>query len=139
MVFSSTIFLFLFLPITLCTYYLLRDEYRNAFLLCASLLFYFWGEGKYVGILILYIIVNFLIGLAIETCVGQHNSRGKRAKLLVATAITFNLGLLVFFKYAGFIIENINRFAFLGFEPIVFHASHLPIGISFFHFRPFHI
>jgi len=136
MVFSSVIFLFLFLPLVLSVYYLVRKKYRNFTLLAFSLLFYFWGEGKYVVILCAYMVCNYFFGLAIERAKSKETAVGdKKAKLALAVALAFNLSLLVFFKYFNFLVDNFNGiFAFSGVSLSV-KKIHLPIGISFFSFQ----
>lgn len=127
MVFSSKIFLFVFLPVVLGGYYFAfrQREARNVFLLAASLLFYSWGEPIYIILLILSIIVNYFFSRGIEAV-----ERGK--KLLLALGILFNIGVLVYFKYTNFLIDNIN--ILLGAEFASIRVS-MPIGISFFTFQ----
>lgn len=122
MVFSSNIFLFLFLPLTLLAYFLpLGKRYKNTLLLVASLLFYSWGEAQYLVLLVVSIIGNYLFGIGIE--------KGRR---VIFWALAFNLLLLGYFKYANFLIENLN---YLLPYKISFNEVHLPIGISFFTFH----
>ncbi|MDX2175229.1 MAG: hypothetical protein SF028_02050 [Candidatus Sumerlaeia bacterium] len=131
MVFSSIIFLFYFLPAVLLGYFLIRASLQNFLLLCASLLFYSWGEGGYVLLMIASIVANYLFGL------GIHRSReGPFGKPLMAVAILFNLGLLGYYKYAGFFYDSVlQRFAQGIASEDGFTAPHLPIGISFFTFQ----
>ena len=93
MSFSSTIFLFFFLPITVIGYYLIRSELKNLFLLVASLLFYAWGEPRLVCLLIASILVNYLLALRIEP-------RRERAsgKAYVAVMLLWNFGILFYYK-----------------------------------------
>ena len=126
MVFSSLIFLWLFLPIVLGTYFLAQDKYRNALLLCASLFFYAWGEPIYVLVMIFSIIINYVCGLKIKTDDEKSN------KMVLVLGIVLNLGLLGFFKYAGFLIDNINYIT--GWH-IAYRQLPLPIGISFYTFQ----
>ncbi len=124
MVFSSNIFLFAFLPLTLFLYFLFpQKNYKNALLLVASLIFYAWGELQYLVLLLVSIFGNYFFGLWIQ-------SRNKH--LIVSIAITFNLLLLGYFKYANFLIENLNSLFDLQIEN---KKIHLPIGISFFTFH----
>lgn len=129
MLFSSNIFLFVFLPVALLGYYILRPSVplKNAFLLAMSLLFYAWGEPVYVFLMLLSIAVNFLAGLAVDKA-----KNGKRKKLWLLASVVFNLGVLFWFKYLNFTVENIN--ALLG-TSISVSAPALPIGISFFTFQ----
>jgi alginate O-acetyltransferase complex protein AlgI len=136
MVFSSVIFLFLFLPIVLSVYLLIRKDFRNAFILISSLFFYFWGEGKYVIIMILYMFFNYFFGLYIEKYKHHNSLKGNSyAELTLILSIIFNLGFLIFFKYFNFLVDNLNfvlkPFNFMINAPKI----HLPIGISFFTFQ----
>ena len=129
MLFSSNIFLFVFLPVVLVGYYLLRFSVplKNAFLLAASLGFYAWGEPLYVFLMLFSIAVNFLAGLAVDRA---KTPRWK--KLWLLASVVFNLGVLFWFKYLNFTVENVN--ALLG-TSITVTAPSLPIGISFFTFQ----
>lgn len=122
MEFSSLMFLFLFLPVFLLIFFMLKKEAHNSFLVIISLFFYSYGEGRYVIILLFSILVNYFLGLRIDRCRSERLS-----KILFILALTFNLGLLIVFKYANFIADNFN--ISLPNGPI-----HLPIGISFFTF-----
>lgn len=125
MIFASPIFLFAFLPFALLAAWLARGSARNWVLLLASLLFYAWGEPVYVLLMLLSIAVNYGLALAIE-------ARPHMAKALLAVATVFNLGLLLYFKYANFFLANINRF--LHTELSLLSVT-LPIGISFYTFQ----
>lgn len=126
MVFSSTIFLFLFLPLVLLGYYVVKGPVKNIWLLCASLFFYAWGEPKYVVLMLLSILINYLFGLFIE------GKQGKVKKAALTTAILINLLLLGYFKYFNFIVDNINR---IFRQDIQIPEIALPIGISFYTFQ----
>ena len=127
MVFSSSTFLFLFLPIAIAGYYLLHPRYRNGFLLLISLAFYAWGEPKFVVVMIASILLNWGAAFLVDWS-KKHNRRGKG--ILVA-AVAANLALLFVFKYLNFTVRNINRiFPIFEQTKIV-----LPIGISFFTFQ----
>ena len=126
MVFSSTIFLFMFLPIVLAGYYLLDQRFRNVFLLFASLIFYAWGEPQFVLVMLLSILVNYVFGLFVAWMPG-------RRKLILTAAAVYNLSILYIFKYLNFTIRNINQLA--GQEWITQTNITLPIGISFFTFQ----
>jgi len=131
MVFSSIIFLFFFLPLTLLIYPLVGKKLRNLFLLTASLTFYAWGEGIYILVMLASILVNYVCGRMI---VRREGDRPSRAVLVVA--VVLNLCLLGFFKYGNFILDNVNSmFALIGLAAIPTQAIHLPIGISFFTFQ----
>ncbi len=130
MVFSSTVFLFLFLPIVLIIYYnpiIKSRKFKNIFLLLASLGFYAWGEPVFVFVMIVSIIVNWLIVLYMD-----KSSNPKEKKFYVILAIIYNIGLLFLFKYLAFFAENIGLL--IGNNKIDFNIP-LPIGISFFTFQ----
>ena len=130
MVFSTPIFLFCFLVLTLLVYYVVPRRFRNLVLLCASLLFYYWGEQAYVVIMFLSTAIDFTHGLLVERCKKRDNDRG--ARLAVASSILFNLALLFFFKYWDFIAGSLQAMG-LTFMPVL--NIHLPIGISFYTFQ----
>lgn len=132
MLFSSTVFLFAFLPLVLALHLVLRDvRLRNALLLSASLVFYAWGEAVYVLLLVFSIGANHLFGLWIDRRRGRPGDR-----LALAVAVSSNLILLAAFKYANFIVDNLDvALAALGVAPIELAPVHLPIGISFFTFQ----
>ena len=127
MLFSSLEFLF-FLPIIVVLYFLLKETYRNAFLVCVSLLFYAWGEPKFVIILVGMSLLNYFLALMIDKC----RNRLKAAKALLVISLICNIGVLFIFKYTNFAVANVNRFFGM-------HLSQtnimLPIGISFFTFK----
>lgn len=127
MVFSSSSFLFFFLPITLIIYYLVRKNRTagNAVLAVMSLLFYAWGEPKFVLVMVASIILNWLIARAIDAA-------QKGRKLLLTAGIVLNVCILGVFKYTSFVIGNINS---LFKTSIVDPKIALPIGISFFTFQ----
>ena len=130
-VFSSIIFLFMFLPVTLFVYLIVGRRLRNFFLLFASLVFYAWGETAYVLIMLLSIIANWVAGLTIDYFKGRP-----QAKLFLGFAVAFNLGLLSIFKYANFIVNNLNAvLSFFELPTMALQPVHLPIGISFFTFQ----
>lgn len=131
MVFSSPVFLFLFLPAVLAGYFLLPSlAARNLLLLSASLFFYAWGEVYYLLILLGSIAANTWLGIRIS------RSEGGRRNWNLALAVTVNLGLLGWFKYANFIVENLNAVLDLtGVAPFANEPVHLPLGISFFTFQ----
>ena len=128
MVFSSLLFLFKFLPVTLAVYYIAPKKLKNLVLLASSLIFYSWGEPKYFPLMIACILVNYLSALLIE------RFRGKRAveRLMLWLAVIFDLGMLIFFKYSDFFISNVN--ALFG-TAIPLLKLTLPLGISFYTFQ----
>lgn len=128
MVFSSLVFLLGFLPALLLVYFLIPARFRglrNLVLLGASLFFYWWGASKLVLLMVLSILVNYLGGLL----AGQADRRLARFGVIFASAV--GLGLLGWFKYAGFLAQTING---LGFAVPIPQVT-LPIGISFFTFQ----
>mgnify|MGYP002508367808 CR=1 FL=1 len=130
MVFSTPIFMFYFLVLTLFLYYIVPRGGRNVVLLCASLFFYWWGERAYVSIMFLSTAIDYTHGLLVERCKARGNDKG--AKMAVASSIVFNLALLCFFKYWDFIAGSLQSVG-LTFMPVL--GVHLPIGISFYTFQ----
>jgi len=122
MIFSSTIFLFIFLPAVLLLNYIIPKKYiaaKNIVLLAASLLFYAWGEPKNVLLMLLSIVVNYVCGILL----GKYDENPKARKIVLIVSLVFNLGMLFFFKYFNFVTGGI------------FKEIALPIGISFFTFQ----
>ncbi len=130
MVFSSTIFLFIFLPLVLIVNFLLKQAYRNFFLLLASLVFYAWGEGILVLLMLFSISINYISGIGISYFL-KRNPR--LCKAVLGIAIGMNLGLLLYYKYANFVVETLQEIGlYLAYD----HTNILlPIGISFFTFQ----
>ena len=127
MVFSSNVFLFLFLPAVLLAYYLTPRRGRNLTLLLASLVFYGWGEPKYLALMLLVIAVNYAGGLLVAP------RRGTRAgKRLLAAVIAADLAVLFYFKYAGFFLSSVR--GLFSLPPAALKIA-LPIGISFYIFQ----
>ena len=108
MVFSSPVFLFGFLPIALLIYYLSPRSIKNITLLILSLLFYAWGEVFYLAVMIASIMSNYVIGRLIYGSQKEDNKYGS-PQLYLTCGIVVNIGLLISFKYANFIADNINR------------------------------
>lgn len=125
MVFNSLVFLFLFLPLALFFYFISNDRFKNYVLLIFSLLFYAWGEPKYIFLMLLSIFVNYILSIKIS-----NNDRSKLFWFIIS--IVYNIGILAVFKYAHFIVSNINY---------IIHANwtvpdiSLPLGISFYTFQ----
>ena len=126
MVFSSLIFLWIFLPVVFILYFTAKEQYRNIILLIASLFFYAWGEPVYVFVMMLSIVINYFCGLKIGV---EDEHKRKRA---LFWGVFVNLALLGVFKYTGFFTENVN--AVFGLQVEVKHLP-LPIGISFYTFQ----
>lgn len=132
MVFSSTTFLFLFLPTVLILYYnpiFKSPGFRNAILIISSIFFYAWGEPFFVVLMLLSIMLNWLFGLGVAKY--KDSDKGK-AKVFIALSVVVNLGMMYVFKYLTFTLKNIN---------LIFNSNldtlniALPIGISFFTFQ----
>jgi alginate O-acetyltransferase complex protein AlgI len=132
MVFSSPIFLFLFLPVVLTLILLVRRvASRNALLLMFSLIFYAWGEPIFIFLALASVLMNYFLGRWVD----QSHDLSQR-KTAVALAIVLNVGLLAFFKYVDFAFDNINALLVLfHYRPLPMPHVLLPIGISFFTFH----
>ena len=126
MVFSSFSFIFVFLPIVLAIYFLVKDKYKNICICIASLIFYAWGEPKNIILMLLSVLVNYWFAIYIG------KQEGKKKKLLLVLDIIFNIGIMGFFKYANFIINNMNAVFSTNIENV---KASLPIGISFYTFQ----
>ncbi|WP_174614891.1 MBOAT family O-acyltransferase [Virgibacillus ihumii] len=128
MVFSSPVFLFLFLPIMLLTYFLVPRALKNYCLLAGSLFFYAWGEPVLVVIMLLSIGMNYLFALIVDA----RRDSSAQLKWIMAVMIAANLGILIVFKYAQFLIGSLNTLLSISIE---IPDIPLPIGISFFTFQ----
>lgn len=129
MVFSSILFLFCFLPLFLIFYHIVGKSYRNTVLLIFSLVFYTWCAQQFIFILLLSLIINFYV-------VKKINEIPKYKKSFLVISLLVNVGMLVYFKYTNFFVENINYvFHSLDFNPIHWKKVILPVGISFFTFQ----
>jgi alginate O-acetyltransferase complex protein AlgI len=127
-VFSSIFFIFSFLPVTIGAYYLAPHRLRNGILLLASLFFYAWGEPVYLFLMLYSILFNYVMGIDIA----RKRNRGKRAGVSLFFGVLINLLILGFFKYYGFLAENIE--AVTGTVLPRLELS-LPIGLSFYTFQ----
>ena len=127
MLFSSIPFLFYFLPVTLILYYIAPKAIKNLVLLLASLVFYGWGEPSYVFLMAGSIVMGYLAGILLEKI-----NKLSLKRLVLITSLLISLGLLGYFKYANFFIENFNKATGIGI-PLLKIA--LPIGISFYTFQ----
>jgi alginate O-acetyltransferase complex protein AlgI len=131
MVFSSPIFLFLFLPVVLAGCWLPTLRLRNLWLLAFSIIFYAWGELGFVALMLCSTLINYLLGRWIE-----RETEPRRRRWAVGVAIGLNLGLLAFFKYTNFAFDNLNFLLhWVGAKPVRADNVRLPIGISFFTFH----
>ncbi|MGN1457386.1 MAG: MBOAT family O-acyltransferase [Acutalibacteraceae bacterium] len=133
MVFSSIVFLFVFLPVVLLLYYITPKKFRNLLLFVVNLVFYGWGEPRFILLMLVSIVVNYVSGLLIGKFKNSGKQNLKAAKAVLITSIIVNIGLLVFFKYAGFIGNTLN--IVLPFVNIPVMEIPLPIGISFYTFQ----
>ena len=142
MVFSSASFLFYFLPLVLTAYFASPKPAKNTVLLIASLFFYLWGGGRFTGMLLISITVNWLMGLWADRCEFQdkntenpskNSPKNSQKKIVLVSAWAFNIGVLGYYKYANFLTDQVNVVApqfFSDWDDII-----LPIGISFFTFQ----
>lgn len=129
MVFSSLTFIFFFLPLALLVYYISPKKMKNLVLLAVSLFFYAWGEPIYIFLMIFSACVDYVHGLLIHKYRITHKCRAKAALI---SSLIVNIAILTFFKYADFLVENINTLIDMGIEPL---NLPLPIGISFYTFQ----
>jgi alginate O-acetyltransferase complex protein AlgI len=131
MLFSSPIFLFQFLPVVIVLYLISPRPLRNLLLLVASLFFYAWGEVDLVVVMLLSTAMNYGFGIWVNRC--REKPHGV---WVVSTAVAANLLILVYFKYFGFLIENLNPvLQHSGIEPVTWSQVPMPIGISFYTFQ----
>ena len=132
MLFSSAVFLFLFLPVVLTGYLIIHTHrLRNLWLLAFSLVFYAWGEPVFIFLALISTLMNYALGLWVDYAQEPH-----KRKTAVALAIALNIGLLAFFKYANFAVDSLNVLLSIGrFGTVQIPRVLLPIGISFFTFH----
>lgn len=127
MLFSSLLFIFQFMPIFFLIYYIIPVRFRNVFLFGASLFFYAWGEPYFLLLILLSILVNYVAGLLLE-----KNSNIKQRKFILVLSLIYNLGMLGFFKYSNFFVENLN---YILKNTLSWKEVLLPLGISFYTFQ----
>ena len=130
MVFSTVLFLFRFLPITLLLYYAVPYKFKNTVLFVCSLVFYSWGEVKFFPIMVVLILINYVSGLLMERFEGHTGLR----RVVLVFSIVGSLSMLVFFKYTNFLINSLNALAGLSIAPVA-GLEVLPLGISFYTFQ----
>lgn len=130
MVFSSLLFLIIFLPITVLLYYILPKGVKNLVLLIMSLVFYAWGEPSHIILMIITTLYIWVFGILINRC--KQRGQDKGAKVFLVLSLVLSLGTLAFYKYFGFITDNIP---FLKDSTIAAVKPKLPIGISFYTFQ----
>ena len=128
MVFSSLVFMFAYLPITLLAYYLVPRQGRNIFLFIVNLIFYGWGEPKLVLLMVFNIFFNYIGGWLVD----KYRADAKKKKLFLILTCVFDIGILAVFKYTGMITETLNMLPFLNIPEL---QISLPIGISFYTFQ----
>lgn len=131
MLFTSISFVFYFLPVVLLLYYVFSFSrlFQNILLFIASLVFYAWGDVKYLFLMLFSILMNTGLGYLVD----RHRYKRKRAKAIMYIACALNLGILFVFKYLNFVVRNVNDL--IGSDVIVVRNIMLPIGISFFTFQ----
>lgn len=130
MVFSSSLFLLYFFPIFLIVYYLLPRVAKNPFALLSSIFFYAWGAPVFVFVVLASIILDFYVVQTLD------QSEGKKKRWLLAASMVLNIGLLLYFKYANFFVDNASEvLQHLGLGAVHWVKVALPIGISFFTFQ----
>lgn len=131
MVFSSIVFILYFLPAFLLCYYLVGKSYKNVVILVFSVFFYSWGAPKFIFVILATTFLDFHL---VRWMDGSSNQT--KRKLLLLLSLSVNLGLLVYFKYSNFFIENVNHLLSIGgVKPVVWTKLVLPIGISFYTFE----
>ena len=131
MLFNSPLFLFGFVPLFFTLHFLAGKSLRNIIIILASLLFYAWGEPTFIGIVLLSAFFDWFVGNAIF-----HEHRKAIRQRYLSVGILANVGLLVYFKYANFFVENVNHLlASVHFNPLIFTHIALPIGVSFIVFE----
>jgi len=131
MVFSSIVFLLYFFPIFFLVYYLINDKYKNYFILASSIAFYSWGAPKFIFVILGTTLLDFFLVKKMDS---SRNEAQRKAILIVSLCV--NVGLLFYFKYCNFFIENINEaLAFFGVDALGLLNVVLPIGISFYTFE----
>ena len=128
MVFSSLVFLFAYLPITLLAYYLVPRQGRNIFLFIINLIFYGWGEPMLVLLMVFNIFFNYIGGFLVD----KFRQDEKKKKLFLILTCVLDIGILAVFKYTGMITETLNMLPFLNIPEL---QISLPIGISFYTFQ----
>ena len=128
MVFSSLVFMFAYLPITLLAYYLVPRQGRNIFLFIVNLIFYGWGEPKLVLLMVFNIFFNYLGGWLVD----KYRADAKKKKLFLILTCVLDIAILAVFKYTGMITETLNMLPFLNIPEL---QISLPIGISFYTFQ----
>ncbi|MBR4158287.1 MAG: MBOAT family protein [Oscillospiraceae bacterium] len=128
MVFSSILFMFIYLPVVLALYYIAPVRWRNAVLFVVNLVFYGWGEPVYIVLMLFSITANYFAGRMIE----KHRAEDKKARAFLIGNIVINLALLMFFKYFDLFAQTLSQIPGVSIAPL---GLSLPIGISFYTFQ----
>ncbi len=131
MVFSSIAFIFYFLPLFFLIYYLADKRFKNAVILCGSVFFYAWGAPQFIFVILGTTVIDFYVVRLMSQTTGN-----RARKLLLCISLAINLGLLFYFKYSNFFVENVNFvFQHMGIKTLSWTKLVLPIGISFYTFE----
>lgn len=131
MVFSSIAFIFYFLPLFFFIYYLADKRFKNIVILAGSILFYAWGAPKFIFVILGTTVIDFYVVRFMDA-----SEQKARRKLLLTLSLCINLGLLFYFKYSNFFVENVNVLLHgMGIKPMAWTKLILPIGISFYTFE----
>jgi len=131
MVFSSIIFLLYFLPVFLLVYFIADKRYKNAIILIGSIFFYAWGAPKFIFVILFTTLLDFYLVSFMDKALNE-----RKRKLMLCISVSLNLGLLIYFKYSNFFIENVNAvLSVFGGGQIHWTKLILPIGISFYTFE----
>lgn len=128
MLFSSLVFLFIFLPLVIFFYYISPRKIRNLVLLIFSLFFYAYGEPKYIFIMLISISINYIMGILVD----KYRSEKNIIRILMFLTVAMNISIIGYYKYADFLISNINEISSQNFQLL---NIIMPIGISFFTFQ----
>ena len=128
MVFSSVLFMFIYLPVVLALYYIAPVRWRNLCLFVVNLVFYGWGEPVYIVLMMVSITINYFAGRLID----KYRANDHRARVILVVNVVINLGMLMFFKYFDLFIETLNMIPGVSLRPL---GLTLPIGISFYTFQ----
>lgn len=129
MVFSSILFLFVYLPVVLAVYYIVPARYRNLWLFIVNLVFYGWGEPVYILLMVFSIALNYAAGLLIAR---YRLTDDKKARAVLTVNTVVNLALLIFFKYFDLLAATLSRIPGISIPAL---GLTLPIGISFYTFQ----
>lgn len=131
MVFSSILFLLFFLPLFFIVYFFLPSRFRNLWIVLGSVAFYSWGAPKFIVVILGTTLIDFFLVKWMD-----KTPDGNRKKIILTGTVLLNIGLLVYFKYSNFFIENLNEMlSLIGVSGVHWTKLVLPIGISFYTFE----